>query len=71
MSGTNSSFTEANVPTRSFGSDNDSVLDGVARGLEAMFPPIYQFVSRDDDPEVVQEDREHPDTEWQASTTGV
>lgn len=38
----NNSLTNANVPTRSFGSDHDPVLDGVARGLEALFPPIYQ-----------------------------
>jgi hypothetical protein len=58
MSSTNSSFTEANVPTRSFGSDNDPVLDGITRGLEALFPPVYQLVNRDEDPEAVQEDRE-------------
>lgn len=58
MSSTNSSFTDANVPTRSFGSDNDSVLDGVTRGLEALFPPIYQLVSRDQDPEAAQDDHE-------------
>ena len=41
MSITNSSFTDANVPTRSFGSDHDPVLDGITRGLEALFPPIH------------------------------
>jgi hypothetical protein len=58
MSSTNSSFTEANVPTRSFGSDHDPVLDGVSRGLEALFPPIHQLVSRDEDQEAVQDNRE-------------
>lgn len=45
MSSTSSNFTEANVPSRSFGSDHDPVLDGITRGLEALFPPIYQFVT--------------------------
>lgn len=58
MSSTKSGFTEANVPTRSFGSENDPVLDGVARGLEALFPPIYQLVSGDEDQEAVQDDRD-------------
>lgn len=45
-------LTDANLPTRSFGSDHDPVLDGVARGLEALFPPVYQ----DRDQKPVQDD---------------
>ncbi len=58
MSSTHSSLTEANAPTRSFGSDRDPVLDGVTRGLEALFPPVYQLVSRDEDLEAAQDDCE-------------
>jgi hypothetical protein len=58
MSSATLSFTEANVPTRNFGSEHDPVLDGVTRGLEALFPLIHQLASRGEDPEVVQDDRE-------------
>ena len=58
MSRTNSSFTEANVPTRSFGSDHDPVLDGVTRGLEALFPLVHQLASWSEDPEGVHDDHE-------------
>ncbi|TGE02434.1 hypothetical protein [Methylobacterium nonmethylotrophicum] len=47
-------LTDANIPTRSFGSDHDPVLDGVTRGLEALFPPVYQ----DRDQELVRDDRD-------------
>jgi hypothetical protein len=56
MSSTNSSLTNANAPTRSFGSDHDPVLDGVTRGLEALFPPVCQHASQSEDPEAVQDD---------------
>lgn len=51
MSNNSLSLTNANFSTRSFGSDHDPVLDGVARGLEALFPPVYQ----DQDQEPVQD----------------
>ncbi|WP_125900839.1 hypothetical protein [Methylobacterium indicum] len=58
MSSANSSFTEANVPTRNFGSEHDPVLDGVTRGLEALFPLVQQHTSWGDDPEVMQDNHE-------------
>jgi hypothetical protein len=58
MSSIHSSLTDANAATRSFGSDHDPVLDGITRGLEALFPPVYQLVSRDEDREAAQDDRE-------------
>lgn len=55
MTSTNASLTDANTPTRSFGSDHDPVLDGVTRGLEALFPPVYQHASLGGDLEAEQD----------------
>ncbi len=47
MPNASANLTNANVPTRSFGSEHDPVLDGVTRGLETLFPPFYQPADAD------------------------
>ncbi|AWN49349.1 hypothetical protein DK419_25855 [Methylobacterium terrae] len=56
MSNASANLTNANVPTRSFGSEHDPVLDGITRGLETLFPPVYQLGGVDLRLELVRDD---------------